>query len=395
MKRTGIALGVMTSLFLFGTALAAKKQAKLEIRVAYLEQQVERPPVLSNLDEIPDDEGLQGARLGIKDNNAAGRFLGQDFQLQEVVVPVGGDLLGAAKILLNSGHQFLVVNLPTDDLLKVADLPEASEAVLFNAGSRNNNLREQDCRTNVLHTLPSRAMLTDALGQYLLYMKWKRWFLVSGNQPRDVRFANSLRRTAKRYGLKIVEDKQWTFGPDMRRLAQQEFPLFTQTAEEYDVLVVADEAGDFGEYLPYHTRDPRPVVGTQGLFPAAWHPVVEQWGAAQLQKRFHKLAKRSMSPMDYAAWVALRALSEGVTRTKSNDPHVVRSYLLGDQLKIAGFKGLSLSFRNWSGQLRQPISLMHPKALVTTSPQQGFLHPHTELDTLGFDGPESKCNAFQ
>ena len=31
----------------------------------------------------------------------------------------------------------------------------------------------------------------------------------------------------------------------------------------------------------------------------------------------------------------------------------------------------------------------------TLSPQQGFLHPKTELDTLGFDQPESQCTAFQ
>jgi hypothetical protein len=34
---------------------------------------------------------------------------------------------------------------------------------------------------------------------------------------------------------------------------------------------------------------------------------------------------------------------------------------------------------------------VHPRALVTTSPQDGFLHPVTDLDSLGYDRPESRC----
>jgi hypothetical protein len=32
--------------------------------------------------------------------------------------------------------------------------------------------------------------------------------------------------------------------------------------------------------------------------------------------------------------------------------------------------------------------------LVTVSPQQGFLHQVSELDTLGIDKPETKCQAY-
>ena len=45
----------------------------------------------------------------------------------------------------------------------------------------------------------------------------------------------------------------------------------------------------------------------------------------------------------------------------------------------------------WNGQMRQPIPLVHPRGLVATAPFEGFLHPNTELDTLGFDRPESEC----
>ena len=64
------------------------------------------------------------------------------------------------------------------------------------------------------------------------------------------------------------------------------------------------------------------------------------------------------------------------------------------EFELAAFKGQKLTYRAWNGQLRQPILLATAKILVTISPQQGFLHQLTELDTLGVDKPETKCKAF-
>src|SRR3546814_2939226 len=53
-------------------------------------------------------------------------------------------------------------------------------------------------------------------------------------------------------------------------------PVFTQDFPDYDVLLVADESEVFGTYLPYRTWIPRPVAGTAGLVPSAWHPASER-----------------------------------------------------------------------------------------------------------------------
>jgi ABC transporter substrate binding protein (PQQ-dependent alcohol dehydrogenase system) len=50
-----------------------------------------------------------------------------------------------------------------------------------------------------------------------------------------------------------------------------------------------------------------------------------------------------------------------------------------------------VTFRTWDGQLRQPIIIAGPELPVSVSPQEGFLHEHTEVDTLGIDEPETKC----
>ena len=234
-------------------------------------------------------------------------------------------------------------------------------------------------------------MLTDALAQWLKARRLSGVLLITGAYPEDKAYSDAFKRAAKRFGIKVIAEKQWSFDSDLRRTAQREMPLFTQT-KEYDVVVVADERGDFGEYVQYNTWYPRPVVGTQGLKPVAWHRVVEQWGAAQLQSRFDKLSGRWMTSEDYAAWAAVRSVAEAVTRTTSNELKTVNDYIRSSDFELAGFKGRKLNYREWNGQLRQPIPLVHPRSLVSQSPQDGFLHPKNELDTLGFDKAETRCN---
>lgn len=361
-----------------------------QVRIGYLELQQERPPLLSNILPDPEDSGLQGARLGISDNNAGGRFSGLAYELQEFVSSDRAAVLQTASDWAAQGLQYLLVNLPAEDLVALSQQLANQPVLIFNVGSSDNPLRSRQCLNNVLHTLPSRAMLTDALAQWLIYKKLKRWLLIVGTRPGDQAYAESVKRSAKRFGAKIVAEKQWTFDSDLRRSAQTEVPLFTQTAE-YDAVVVADEPGDFGEFVLYNTWYPRPVVGTQGLTPVGWHRVVEQWGAAQLQNRFDRQAKRWMNSIDYAAWAAARSVGEALALGADDSSSAVRQQLLGEQFQLAGFKGRALTYRPWNGQLRQPIPLVHPRALVSQSPQEGYLHPVTELDTLGFDKPESQC----
>jgi ABC transporter substrate binding protein (PQQ-dependent alcohol dehydrogenase system) len=361
----------------------------IEINIVYLEQQRERPPVLSNLVADPEDEGEQGALLGIADNNTTGKFLKQNYSLEQIIVPPEEDVVAAARAALD-GQTLVVTNVPAESLLAIADLPEASDDLIFNAGSASIDLRSGSCRPNVLHTLPSRAMLTDALMQFFNKRKWDSLYLLEGNREVDKLYADSIRKSAEKFRLSIDHEKQWIDDADMRRNAAQEIPLFTQ-ARKYDAVVVADEDDDFGQYVLFNTWLPRPIAGTAGLEPVAWDRVVEQWGAAQLQSRFQEQAERSMTSIDYAAWAAVRSIGEAVTRTQSADAATIREYLFSDKFALAGFKGAKLTFRSWNGQLRQPIPLVHPQAVVALAPIEGFLHHTTELDTLGLDKPESAC----
>ncbi|MCA8884411.1 MAG: ABC transporter substrate-binding protein [Rhodobacteraceae bacterium] len=373
--------------------LAQGAWADLSVQAHYLQVETPRPPVLSNLDPVPDDLGRAGAALALIDNRTTGRFLGQQHDLTVVTVPQDGDPLAAARDAL-AASALLLVDAPAATLLAIADLPEAKGALLFNVGAEDTALRGPDCRANLFHTIPSLAMRADALMQFFVKRRWTKLALIEGTHPADLAFANALVRSATKFGLKIGAPKKWVFDADMRRNAAQEVPLFTQDLGEYDALLVADETGDFGRYIAYNTWIPRPVAGSEGLTPVAWSPVVEQWGAAQLQSRFQDSAGRPMQSRDYAAWAALRAIGEAVTRTGSNDPATLRAFLLSPDFELAGFKGSALTFRTWNGQLRQPIPLVQPRAMVAQAPLEGFLHQRGELDTLGLDLPEAACPAF-
>ncbi|NMZ92841.1 ABC transporter substrate-binding protein [Pseudomonas marginalis] len=363
-------------------------EAPLQVQIGYLGYRPDPGPLLSNVIAEPADAGRRGAELAIIDSNSTGAFLNQRYSLTSATVDTPDALLAAAQAQHAQGLRLFVINAPAASLRQLsAALPDS---LLFNAGSPDDRLRSSDCLGNVLHTLPSRAMLADALAQFLVVRKWQKALLIVGPTEDDQAYAAALRRAAKRFGVQLVAEKAWRFDNDQRRSAQADMPLFTQTAE-YDVVLVADERGDFGEYVPYQTWYPRPVAGTQGLTPTGWHKTVETYGAAQLQKRFEALAGRWMNDRDFAAWMAVRSVASAVSKLRQVEPMAIRQVEISEQLPLDGFKGRKLSYRPWNGQLRQPIPLVQPRALVSTSPQDGFLHPTNEMDSLGYDKPEVTC----
>ncbi|MCK1758850.1 ABC transporter substrate-binding protein [Bradyrhizobium sp. 137] len=351
---------------------------------------------LSLVEQPAENDGIAGARLAIEDNNTTGKFLNQRFTLEERRIGEGEDVVQAATALAEK-NGFIIADLPADALLKVSDALRDRGTLLFNAGAIDERLREADCRANVIHTAPTRAMLADALGQYLVWKQWKRWLLVVGSHEEDKLFADALRRTATRFGAKIVQERTFEDKGGARRtdsgvtLIQRQMPVFTQQAPVYDVLVVADESEVFGAYLPYRTWDPRPVAGSAGLVPRSWDAAQDQWGAIQMQNRFVKLNSRRMTALDMQAWTAVRMIGEATSRTNSGEVKKVADFIKGPDFSVAAFKGTRLTLRDWNLQLRQPILLVDGRMVVSVSPQEGFLHQVSELDTLGYDRPESKC----
>ncbi len=387
---------IMTAALVFLLTAALARAELLTIKIGYVGR-AEKKATISLLDYPPDNDGVAGARLALDDNNTTGKFLNQHFLLEEVRVKDGTDPADVVLQLADRGISFFILDLSADMLLKAAEAGRGRALVFFNAGAIDDRLREEDCRADVIHTAPTRSMLADGLAQYLVFKRWLRWLLVVGSHETDKLFADALRRAAGRFGARIVEQRVFEDTGGARRTdsglvqTQRQMPLFLQGAPAHDVVVAADESEVFASYLPYRTRDPRPVAGSAGLIPKSWDAAHDQWGANQLQNRFMQLFSRRMTALDMQAWSAARMIGEAAARVASGDAQTILAYLKGPDFALAAFKGQKLTLRDWNLQLRQPILLADGRTIVSVSPQEGFLHQFSELDTLGFDRPETKC----
>lgn len=386
----------LAAALLLTLAAAPAAADALALKVGVLRQEHSRE-TLSILDIPAADDTLAGALLGAADNNTTGKFTHQSYEAIDEKLDAEADAGAAVDTLVDKGARFIIADLSANRLLAAAERANAKGALLFNVSAPDERLREEDCRANVIHVAPTRAMLADGLAQYLVWKQWRKWLLIKGSHPEDELLAQAYRHAAKKFGAKIVEERVYEDTGGGRRSdsgsvqTQRQMPVLTQNAPAYDALLAVDESEVFAGYLPYRTWDPRPVVGSAGLYPTNWDPAHEQWGAHQLQNRFMATFRRLMNARDNNAWLAMRMIGEAATRMNADDPEKLRAFMAGPDFSIAAFKGVRLTLRPWNQQLRQPILLSDGRMTVSVSPQEGFLHQVSELDTLGPDQPETRC----
>lgn len=370
--------------------------------IGYIREVTEHPRPASRVDVEPVDAGVAGAKMAIDENNAGGKFVGDLYSLDVATVASPDKAVEALGKLLESGHHYFIVDASAETLLKLSDFAKDKDILLFNVRAPDVSLRQEDCRKNIMHVVPDRYMMADALAQYLVLQKWTNWLVVRGSTPGDIAYADAIKRAAQRFGATLVDVREYKDNSGGRRDDVGTIPPGKQASndenfagQDYQVIIVADEEQLFGPYMPYRGgADPRPVAGTTGLTATTWSPGHEKWGATQANNHFEKDYKRLMLPIDYQAYVAARTVGEAVTRNHGADFATVAAFIHGPDLQLAPFKGIKQQYRPWDGQFRQPILIATDKVPVSMSPQRGFphaSHAEIEVDTLGIDEPESKC----
>ena len=305
-------------------------------------------------------------------------------KVEAVEISSADDAKAQAARLEKAGAVAFVTDLPSAWTLAAAG---ATKLPVLNAGNADNSLREQGCRANLFHTLPSERMVADALAQTLVTRKWSRVLLITGPAPEDAARTAVVLASIKRYGLKLVAQRPFKQSADPRERDLSN-PLLLTGNTDYDAVWVVDTDGEFARLLPYRTALPRPVVGNGGLIADAWGPRFERFGAPQLNKRFLKANQRPMMGVDWAAWEAAKAVLQAALAAPTAK---LMQTLLGADFTLDGFKGVRLSFRPWDRQLRQPVLLTDGQGVISLAPVEGILHPKNVLDTLGADAPEKLC----
>ncbi len=334
---------------------------------------------------------LDAVQLGIDDAEVALRGIRHGLTLQDARAASLEALPELLAKLKQDRVRFWLLDLSPEGV-QLAVKAAGSTALLFNLSAPHDDLRGAHCAAQLLHTLPSHAMLQDALVQYLASRSWQNAWVLQGPSADDALLLAAWNRAAKRYGIKTAGIRAFKLSGDPRERDLANTRLLSSD-RQHDLVTVLDADGEFARTLPYATQQPRPVVGSNGLMPLAWHPQWERNGGPQVSRRFRKLAGRPMTGQDWSAWVALRALVAALVEQPQASPVGHARALRSGHIFVDGAKGPRLSFRAWDGQLRQPVFLAHGDGVVGLAPLDGVLHPTEVLDTLGIDQRESTCKS--
>lgn len=339
----------------------------------------------------PHDRPVAGAEVAIRESRILGRALKMKFELMRIEAQNAEDLVAQIiRVKHDSEVQFFIVDADARVLDILARETTEMDILIFNISDYSDDLRGVNCQAQLMHVIPSYSMLTDALSQFIVYKKWREVLLLRGAYPGDVAFAAAFSRSAKRFGIDISATREFVAGNDPREREQNNIALMTADSDA-DLVFVADIEGEFGRYVQYQTRNPIPVIGTEGLQAASWHWAWERHGAPQLNQRFERHAERRMQEPDWAAWAAVKSIIESASRTRSNEFDKIQAYLRSDRLNLDAYKGTPVSFRSWDNQLRQPLLLHTYNAVIDRAPIRGFLHPTENMDTLGYDQGDRRC----
>ncbi len=341
----------------------------------------------------PTGRAIDGVQRAAEDSAFELDAAGIELVVKDVVLPGAAGLSKALAELKAAKVQHVVADLPAPELHALVQAAPAAlgGAIVFNAAADDDALRGAQCAAHLLHTYPSRAMLSDALAQYLAARNWRKALVLQGPQPGDSLQLDAFNRAAKRYGIRTTSLKPFKLTGDPRERDLGNVRLLTGADRDHEVVAVLDSDGEFARTVPYATQLPRPVVGAAGLVAVPWHPLWERNGGPQLSRRFARDAKRPMTGHDWAAWIAGRAVATVLVDLPKAPIAQQLKALRGGPVAVDGFKGPRLSFRAWDGQLRQPIFLSHVDGVIGTAPLDGVLHPKEVLDTLGVDEAESAC----
>lgn len=339
---------------------------------------------------IRDRRAFAGAQVGLAELKRLERAAKARFALERRTVADAAGMIAAIRGMRAAGTGFFLLDAPDAAAADVAAATADTGAVLFNATAAGDSLRNADCRPHLFHTAASRAMLADAVAQYLKSRKWSAALVLRGPLPEDAETVRAFVRAAELFGLEIVDVRDFVLGGDPAERERNDLDFLTGAAD-YDAVFVADADGEFALGAPYATRLPAPVVGAGGLVPRVWHWSYLRHGAPQVHGRFERMHGRRMGGADWGAWVAMRIIGHAVARARTTDPAAIAAFLREGRLRVDGSKGPGMGFRPWNNQLRQPILLTTAEWTVARAPIEGFRHRVTDLDTLGYEARDTAC----
>ena len=336
---------------------------------------------------------IAGAKLAIEDSKMIQRLTKTKFTLDYLRFNDQKDFLAFFKKKKLSEYNAILLDSSKNEINFLKEVfKENSKLLFFNITESDNDLRKNICLKNFFHTFPSEAMLTDSIAQYLIKKKWNKVLMLTGPLDEDKILSNSFKQSSKKFGVKIVKEKFFVNSNDPRVRDKNSLAFLTK-GKKYNTVFVSDIDGEFALSIPNATMSPALVTGSSGLVAKAWHWSYLRHGAPQLNGRFERLNNRRMESKDWSAWVAIKTLVEAILRIQSINNDEIIEYITSNKLNLDGSKGISLSYKKKSNQLRQTILLTTSDNWVTIkAPLDDFQNNNNRLDTLGISPKDITCN---
>jgi len=135
----------------------------------------------------PRESPFAGAQVGIDEAQALSRVLKIDFALERITVKSAQEVTSAVTQAAERGIHFLHRGCAGRSIPAAGSGRARREVLLFNATAPDDWLRRELCAREIVHTLPSLAMTSDALMQYLVSRKWRDILVLQGPLPADAR----------------------------------------------------------------------------------------------------------------------------------------------------------------------------------------------------------------
>lgn len=384
---------LIPALLVFAGAAVAQE----EVRVGFLgldpDPRRNERMAYAQIELAPKGDSRIGAEMAVADMKIMTDALGLEVTLDAARVGDSGALAAEAQRMAEAGAAFIVLDLPATDVDALAASLGEEGPELLNATAPDDWLRRR-CHPNLLHTAASDRMVADAFVQLMAQRQWDSVLVLQGKEERDVARADAFVQSAERFRIEIVDRREFDLSTNPALREENNVTLLTGGTDDYDVIFVADEVGEFSRYIPYQAALPRPVIGATGLVATEWHWALERYGAPQVNSRFQDMSEdgRRMGWQDWSVWAATRAVLTAYAKSEDRSAEGVEAYLRSDRLRLDGSKGAQMSFREWDGQLRQPILLATANAIIAVAPLKGFIHQTNTLDALGTDAPEFACD---
>jgi branched-chain amino acid transport system substrate-binding protein len=356
---------------------------------------------------------VMSIKLAVEEVNRAGGVLGRQLELiSEDSVNPSTASSKAQRLLERDGAAVLIGEISSASGLAISQVAGRNKRIFINTGCNSDELRGKSCNKYMFHVEGANSSYVKACGQALMrnnLIKGKKLFGLTA----DYAFGHDLLRVAKRFvsanGGNLAQDElvatdATDFSPYLLKIRQAKPDLVISNLAGNQITNFIKQYAEFG--LPF------PIAGFgfdtavawgagadnfAGTWPMLWHHDVDTPSSKAFVAAFTKKYGKPPENQAWGEYVALKAIVQAMTETKSTDSNKLIEYFeKGAQLDI--LKARKGSFRAWDHQLLQEIYTVTAKPKGKAKDQWDFMAlgmsvpgPNESLEVIAPTREENAC----